>query len=345
MGARVRQELNPSLPIQEPTPSLQTQELTPALEERTKTEAKSIEVDKESTQALQGESEAVKDKVGALKELITALKEKTDAEQQGVAADQKSEQAVEKSTEATHKRRKKITASDSLKQQLENQKVREEIAESKAREAAALAKTGNGKGKTQGAGEKEDFNQYKKNLNEITKAMNERDKIEKELATTPQMLSKGRTAREQLLVEYDGIIAKLTTENELLIEQGRLSKEQVAQIEAEAQARRKLNSLKVQGAKYGAGNFLDVLGANIKNTITRMFDYTGVYRVLNKLMASISKIIQLTKELDTAMFNLRVVTGGSREDATGLIRDYRALADQLGATTVQIANAANEWLN
>ena len=335
VGARVRQELNPSLP---------TQELTPALEERTKTEAKSIEVDKESAQALQGESDAVKDKVSALKELITALKEKTDAEQQGVAADQKSEQAVEKSTEATHKRRKKITASDSLKQQLENQKVREEIAESKAREAAALAKTGNGKGKTQGAGEKEDFNQYKKNLNEITKAMNERDKIEKELATTPQMLSKGRTAREQLLVEYDGIIAKLTTENELLIEQGRLSKEQVAQIEAEAQARRKLNSLKVQGAKYGAGNFLDVLGANIKNTITRMFDYTGVYRVLNKLMASISKIIQLTKELDTAMFNLRVVTGGSREDATGLIRDYRALADQLGATTVQIANAANEWL-
>ena len=363
IGARVQQELNPllptqeptpslpiqeptpSLPIQEPTPSLQTQELTPALEERTKTEAKSIEVDKESTQALQGESDAVKDKVGALKELITALKEKTDAEQQGIAADQKSEQAVEKSTEATHKRRKKITASDSLKQQLENQKVREEIAESKAREAAALAKTGNGKGKTQGAGEKEDFNQYKKNLNEITKAMNERDKIEKELATTPQMLSKGRTAREQLLVEYEGIISKLTTENELLIEQGRLSKDQVAQIEAEAQARRKLNSLKVQGAKYGAGNFLDVLGANIKNTITRMFDYTGVYRVLNKLMASISKIIQLTKELDTAMFNLRVVTGGSREDATGLIRDYRALADQLGATTVQIANAANEWLN
>lgn len=344
LGARVRQELNPLLPTQEPTQSLQTQELTPALEERTKTEAKSIEVDKESTQALQGESDAVKDKVGALKELITALKEKTDAEQQGIAADQKSEQAVEKSTDAAHKRRKKITASDSLKQQLENQKVREEIAESKAREAAALAKTGNGKGKAQGAGEKEDFNQYKKNLNEITKAMNERDKIEKELATTPQMLSKGRTAREQLLVEYEGIISKLTTENELLIEQGRLSKDQVAQIDAEAQARRKLNSLKVQGAKYGAGNFLDVLGANIKNTITRMFDYTGVYRILNKLMASISKIIQLTKELDTAMFNLRVVTGGSREDATGLIRDYRALADQLGATTVQIANAANEWL-
>lgn len=310
----------------------------------TSTEAKSVEVDKESTQALQGESDAVKDKVDALKELIAALKEKTDAEQQGIAADQKSEQAVEKSTDAAHKRRKKITASDSLKQQLENQKVREEIAESKAREAAALAKTGNGKGKTQGAGEKEDFNQYKKNLNEITKAMNERDKIEKELVTTPQMLSKGRTAREQLLVEYEGIISKLTTENELLIEQGRLSKEQVAQIEAEAQARRKLNSLKVQGSKYGANTIFDVLKAGVKNTLARMFDYTGVYRVLNKVMASLQKVIQLSKELDTAMFNLRVVSGYNRSEAKGLISDYNDLAKQLGATTVEIANAANEWM-
>ena len=335
VGARVRQELNPSLP---------TQELTPALEERTKTEAKSIEVDKESAQALQGESDAVKDKVSALKELITALKEKTDAEQQGIVADQKSEQAVEKSTEATHKRRKKITASDSLKQQLENQKVREEIAESKAREAAALAKTGNGKGKTQGAGEKEDFNQYKKNLNEITKAMNERDKIEKELATTPSMLSKGRTAREQLLVEYEGIISKLTTENELLIEQGRLSKEQVAQIEAEAQARRKLNSLKVQGSKYGANTIFDTIHSGIKNTIARMFDYTGVYRALNKMIAAFTKVIQLAKELDTSLFNLRVVSGDSQEQARGLISSYNDLAKQLGATTVEIANAANEWM-
>ena len=88
-----------------------------------------------------------------------------------------------------------------------------------------------------------------------------------------------------------------------------------------------------------------LITGNIKNTITRMFDYTGVYRVLNKLMASVSKIIQLSKELDSTMFNLRVVTGDSREETAGLIGDYRKLADQLGATTVQIANAANEWLN
>lgn len=310
-------------------------ELETATIQRAQAEQEAIKVDQQSTQALQDESEALKNKAEIARELISALEDKNKTEKEAIATD-------EKSTKST---RKRVTASETLKQRLANQKVREQIAESKAKEAAALSKAGRGSGaKKQSAGAKEDYSKYAKNLKEITKAMLEREKIEKELNTTPSMLAKGRESREKLLIEYEGIIGKLTAQNELMIEQGRLSKEQVAQIEAEAQATRKLNSLKVQGQKGGASNIFEVIGSNIKNTITRMFDYTGVYRVLNKLMASVSKIIQLSKELDSTMFNLRVVTGDSREETVGLIGDYRKLADQLGATTVQIANAANEWL-
>lgn len=315
---------------------VEQQEATSALEQRAGVEQEAIKIDQQSTQALRDESEALKNKAEIARELISALEDKNKTEKEAIATD-------EKSTKST---RKRVTASETLKQRLANQKVREQIAESKAKEAAALSKAGRGSGaKKQSAGEKEDYSKYAKNLKEITKAMFEREKIEKELNTTPSMLAKGRESREKLLIEYEGIIGKLTAQNELMIEQGRLSKEQVAQIEAEAQATRKLNSLKVRGQKGGASNIFEVISGNIKNTITRMFDYTGVYRVLNKLMASVSKIIQLSKELDSTMFNLRVVTGDSREETVGLIGDYRKLADQLGATTVQIANAANEWLN
>lgn len=315
---------------------VEQQEAVSAIEQRTQVEQEATKVDQQSTQALQDESEALKNKAEIARELISALEDKNKTEKEAIVTD-------EKSTKST---RKRVTASETLKQRLANQKVREQIAESKAKEAAALSKAERGSGaKKQSAGEKEDYSKYAKNLKEITRAMSEREKIEKELSTTPSMLAKGRESREKLLIEYEGIIGKLTAQNQLMIEQGRLSKEQVAQIEAEAQATRKLNSLKIQGSKGGASNIFEVIGGNIKNTITRMFDYTGVYRVLNKLMASFSKIIQLSKELDSTMFNLRVVTGGSREEAAGLIGDYRKLADQLGATTVQIANAANEWLN
>lgn len=314
---------------------VEQQEATPALEQRAQVEQEATKVDQQSTQALQDESEALKNKAEIARELISALEDKNKTEKEAIATD-------EKSTKST---RKRVAASETLKQRLANQKVREQIAESKAKEAAALSKAGRGSGaKKQSAGEKEDYSKYAKNLKEITKAMSEREKIEKELNTTPSMLAKGRESREKLLIEYEGIIGKLTAQNQLMIEQGRLSKEQVAQIEAEAQAQRRLNSLKIQGQKYGANSIFDVLKSGVKNTMARMFDYTGVYRVINKMAASLRNVVQLSKELDTAMFNLRVVSGDSREEAKGLISDYNDLAKQLGATTVEIANAANEWM-
>lgn len=314
---------------------VEQQEATSALEQRAGVEQEAIKIDQQSTQALRDESEALKNKAEIARELISALEDKNKTEKEAIATD-------EKSTKST---RKRVTASETLKQRLANQKVREQIAESKAKEAAALSKAGRGSGaKKQSAGEKEDYSKYAKNLKEITKAMFEREKIEKELNTTPSMLAKGRESREKLLIEYEGIIGKLTAQNELMIEQRRLSKEQVAQIEAEAQAQRRLNSLKVQGQKYGANSIFDVLKSGVKNTMARMFDYTGVYRVINKMAASLRNVVQLSKELDTAMFNLRVVSGDSREEAKGLISDYNDLAKQLGATTVEIANAANEWM-
>ena len=194
-------------------------------------------------------------------------------------------------------------------------------------------------------GEEEDLKRYKANLNQVTTLMKEVEVIQKKLNTTPSLLKGGREAGEEILVEHEGTIARLNEENSLMIIQGRLSKEQVVQLEAEAQARRKINSLKVQGMKGGAQSIFDVIRGNVKNTITRMFDYTGVYRVLNQITASFQKVITLTKELDTATFNLRVVSGANAEEARGLIDDYNKLAKQLVATTVEIANAANEWLN
>lgn len=189
-----------------------------------------------------------------------------------------------------------------------------------------------------------DLNAYRKNTKLITDYQKEIESLEKTLVTTPSMLGKGRDAIEQMILMRTQDKQALIEENELMLTQGKLTRQEADAIELAAKAQRAYNSEKVKAQKGGASNIFEVIGGNIKNTITRMFDYTGVYRVLNKLMASFSKVVQLSKELDSTMFNLRVVTGDSREETVGLIGDYRKLADQLGATTVQIANAANEWL-
>lgn len=189
-----------------------------------------------------------------------------------------------------------------------------------------------------------DLNAYRKNTKLITDYQKEIESLEKTLATTPSMLGKGRDAIEQMILMRTQDKQALIEENELMLTQGKLTQQEADAIEQAAEAQRAYNSEKVKAQKGGAQSIFDVIKGGVKQTITRMFDYTGVYRVLNKIMASFQNIIGLSKELDTAMFNLRVVSGDSREEAKGLISDYNDLAKQLGATTVEIANAANEWM-
>lgn len=49
-------------------------------------------------------------------------------------------------------------------------------------------------------------------------------------------------------------------------------------------------------------------------------------------------------ELDKALVNLQIASGKTREETKALIKEYAGLAKQLGATTVEVAEAADTWL-
>lgn len=49
-------------------------------------------------------------------------------------------------------------------------------------------------------------------------------------------------------------------------------------------------------------------------------------------------------ELDAAATDLAIVTGSGSDEAYSLLQDYNQMAQQLGATTTQISDAAGEWL-
>lgn len=53
---------------------------------------------------------------------------------------------------------------------------------------------------------------------------------------------------------------------------------------------------------------------------------------------------QTIQELDAAATDLAIVTGSNSQEAYALLSQYNALAKQLGTTTTQVANAADEWL-
>ena len=65
---------------------------------------------------------------------------------------------------------------------------------------------------------------------------------------------------------------------------------------------------------------------------------------LQALRKAAHEAIETVAELDKAATTLAIVTGGRSGEAYDLIAQYNELAKQLGATTVQISDAATSWL-
>lgn len=186
--------------------------------------------------------------------------------------------------------------------------------------------------------------QYKQYNDQIAKTEKDMLVLDKQINTSPSKLEKGLQADKGQIEILKAELRELVEKRNLLATNNQFTQAETAEMDAQLQKKRELNKLKVAGMAKGASNWLDVIGSGVKNTITRMFDYNGVYRILNRITQGLRQIVQQVTELDTAMFNLQVVSGDNREEVSALINDYSKLAKQLHTTTTQIAASANEWL-
>lgn len=97
-------------------------------------------------------------------------------------------------------------------------------------------------------------------------------------------------------------------------------------------------------ANRGNVTLRDVITRDIQNVGFRIANFGLASRLISKLPQSLQKIKQNTMQLEEALMNLRVVTGYNRKEGEALLVTYNKLSKQLGATTVEVANAADAWL-
>ena len=149
----------------------------------------------------------------------------------------------------------------------------------------------------------------------------------------------------------------LKLENVDLVEQIALHKQIAREIEKEAsqsenfgRTQQKLNR-EIQKSEHsvvtygqGASNIFEKMGIDIKRAFMRIFDGTLIYRFFGLVQRGFSQTIQLAKQLDKSMVNLRIVTGGTKSETRELVNVYAQLAKQLGVTTQEVVNGATEWL-
>lgn len=112
----------------------------------------------------------------------------------------------------------------------------------------------------------------------------------------------------------------------------------------EAKEIQKLQDQQVKDQKFTSDTGFLGIDAPVMNWFQKILTGGGIYTLLAKFKKGLNEIIQKAIQLDSAMTNLRIVTGDSASDTRTLINNYSDLAKELGTTTVEVASAASEWL-
>ena len=97
-------------------------------------------------------------------------------------------------------------------------------------------------------------------------------------------------------------------------------------------------------ATKGQDNLWGVFGQQLQNTFTRFVNYTGVLKLISSIKQGITTVVNMAKQLDKSMTDLRIVTGMSGDEARSTMKKYGELANGLAATTTEVATSGNEWL-
>lgn len=185
------------------------------------------------------------------------------------------------------------------------------------------------------------WSQYERALDKQARVEEEifgiRNKAQTSYGTEKNLLYQIADEKEKALATDKANVAML----EKIV--GKLDPTRLANIKEQVALNQQLYKLQALKQTRGATSIWDVMTNDIRRATMRVADFGIAAKILNKIPQDIQKVIQYTKELDAAMTNIRVVTGASAEEAKTLARGYTQLAKELGVTTVEVANSANEW--
>lgn len=92
----------------------------------------------------------------------------------------------------------------------------------------------------------------------------------------------------------------------------------------------------------GENTLFGKLATSFKGMLYQFTQFGAAYKILGYIKGGISKIIKDATNLDKAMTDLRIVTGGTKDETRSLMVSYSQLGKQLSATTSEVAKAAND---
>lgn len=126
-----------------------------------------------------------------------------------------------------------------------------------------------------------------------------------------------------------------------------LTEEEINRLETErgriiAQNNQQLSNM--QTNLSNSKSFLEKMADNFVQSFKQIggylmstFSFQGIERVFTNLVSR-------TSELDSKMVDLQIASGYSRDEIKRMMQDFNKLGKEIGKTTTEIAEAANDWL-
>lgn len=175
----------------------------------------------------------------------------------------------------------------------------------------------------------------------IAQAQQENDEVEAEILTARKgKLTKINELQSDMAkADFKNMRGYTEERDQKIQELGKLL------VSKEEDDKKRIQQAQKQAGGAGGGN-VGFLGIDAYATrwVSRMMQGGALAAFIRMVRKGLKDITEKAKQLDQAMTNLRIVTGKNAENARTLINQYANLGKQLGATTIEVTNAASAWL-
>ena len=83
---------------------------------------------------------------------------------------------------------------------------------------------------------------------------------------------------------------------------------------------------------------------SLKETFSHISQIFGSYSIVDMIQDGGRQMIQYSRDVDTAMTNLRMATGVTKDEAKDLMGTYSQMGDELSALSTEVSAATTEWM-
>ena len=168
--------------------------------------------------------------------------------------------------------------------------------------------------------------------NQSGKELRDSTDLVKQLELRKASIKENSAVYDKELNTLNGIELSETNRVKLSNEINRLDSQHEAQL------------IRINAQETRQASLVQEIAEGFRASFRNLTDYTMAYAVIGYIKQGISAVVQSTKELDSALVDLQIAAGSTRQETVAMLRDFNSLAKELGKSTSDVAAAANDWL-